>query len=68
MLERPELSANARLIAHELEHTRQAFVFGPLMPVVYVIASAMALARGGHWYRDNRLEVAARAAGASVAE
>jgi len=68
VLERPGMAGDARLVAHELEHTRQSFALGPLMPVVYVLASLVAVLRGGHWYRDNRLEVAARAAGEAAVE
>lgn len=46
---------------HELVHVRQYEHWGPLYMPAYVLASVMALLRGGHLYRDNRFEVAARA-------
>lgn len=47
--------------AHELVHVRQYEMWGPLFVPVYLIASVLARLRGGHAYRDNRFEIAARA-------
>ena len=49
-------------LAHELEHARQWAQHGAWFPVVYYAASFGAWRGGGHWYRDNPFEVAARAA------
>jgi hypothetical protein len=46
---------------HELVHVRQYEHWGPLYMPAYILASVIALVRGGHLYRDNRFEVAARA-------
>jgi hypothetical protein len=46
--------------AHERAHVRQAERWGPLFLPAYVVASAVALLRGGHHYRDNAFERAAR--------
>lgn len=51
-----------RLLAHELEHVRQAERWGPLFPVLYVLSSVWQLLHGREAYRDNHFEVAARAA------
>jgi hypothetical protein len=48
-------------LAHELEHVRQWQRFGPLFVPRYAWASWRAARAGGHWYRDNAFEVAARA-------
>ena len=45
---------------HELVHVRQYERWGPLFIPAYLLASLAAVARGGHHYRDNRFEVAAR--------
>lgn len=50
-----------RLLRHELVHVAQYERWGPLMGPAYVVAALLARARGGHPYRDNRFEVAARA-------
>jgi hypothetical protein len=50
---------------HELVHVRQYEHWGPLYMPAYVAASVMALVRGGHFYRDNRFEAAARAGAAA---
>jgi hypothetical protein len=50
---------------HELVHVRQYEDWGPLYMPAYVAASVMALVRGGHFYRDNRFEAAARAGAAA---
>ena len=49
-------------LAHEVEHVRQWHEHGALFPVRYWLASARAVRSGGHWYRDNAFESAARAA------
>lgn len=49
-----------RCRAHELIHVRQAELFGPLFIPAYFAASAWALLRGRHLYRDNWFEVDAR--------
>ncbi|HET7678488.1 MAG TPA: hypothetical protein VFK38_11625 [Candidatus Limnocylindrales bacterium] len=51
-------------LAHELEHVRQWRVHGWRFPLRYLLASLRARRGGGHWYRDNAFEVAARAAAA----
>lgn len=51
-----------RLYRHEAAHTRQAMVFGPLMPIAYGVCSLWAWVRGGNPYRDNALEAMARRA------
>jgi hypothetical protein len=50
---------------HELVHVRQYEHWGPLYMPAYVLASVIALVRGGHLYRDNRFEAAARAGAAA---
>jgi hypothetical protein len=54
---RAELEATRE---HERCHVRQAERWGPLFLPAYLVASAVALARGGSAYRDNRFEVEAR--------
>jgi hypothetical protein len=59
-----------RTRAHEREHVRQFERWGPAFIPAYLIASLVAAARGGHYYRDNAFEhravsVAARSAGRS---
>lgn len=49
-------------LEHELEHVRQWQRHGWAFPIAYAVASLSARRRGGHWYRDNRFEVEARAA------
>ncbi|MFI5255346.1 MAG: hypothetical protein ACHQ15_07815, partial [Candidatus Limnocylindrales bacterium] len=49
-------------LAHELEHVRQWQRFGVLFALRYARASWQARRAGGHWYRDNAFEVAAREA------
>jgi hypothetical protein len=49
-----------RTLRHELAHVRQYERWGLLFPPVYLGACAAAMARGGHYYRDNVFEVAAR--------
>lgn len=45
---------------HELVHVGQAERWGPFFLPAYVGASALAWARGGHFYEDNWFEVDAR--------
>ncbi len=45
--------------AHELVHVRQYERWGPFFVPAYIVASGVARSRGGHFYRDNRFEVAA---------
>ena len=52
-----------RVLEHELVHVKQYEIFGPLYLLFYVLASLVALARGGHHYRDNVFERHARASG-----
>ena len=42
--------------AHERVHVRQYELWGPFFPFLYLLASFVALARGGDAYRDNRFE------------
>ena len=51
-----------KTMVHELEHVRQYEKVGPLYPILYLLASIRAMLRGGHYYRDNRFELEARAA------
>jgi hypothetical protein len=44
---------------HELVHVRQYERWGPLFVPAYLAASLVAVARGGHHYRDNAFELAA---------
>ena len=48
-------------LEHELVHVRQYETWGPFFIPAYLLASLSARTRGGHHYRDNRFEVAARA-------
>ena len=47
------------LLRHEREHVRQYERWGPFFIPAYLIASALARARGGHAHRDNAFERAA---------
>ena len=47
-------------LRHELVHVRQFERWGPLFIPLYLAASAWALARGKHHYRDNRFELQAK--------
>jgi hypothetical protein len=49
-----------RTFEHELMHVRQYERWGPLFIPAYLAAAVVARARGGHPYRDNRFEIAAR--------
>lgn len=60
------LLQNARLLDHEQRHFWQARILGPLMPLAYAAAALLAVADGGHWYRDNWFENDARKAAAEV--
>ncbi len=51
---------DADTMQHELAHVRQYERWGPLFLPVYGLASVLAKLRGGHYYRDNTFEVAAR--------
>ena len=51
-----------RTLEHELAHVRQYERVGPLYGPLYVLAALRAVMKGGHYYRDNRFEVEARAA------
>ncbi len=59
-LERASRAADRRLLAHEMEHVRQGFRWGPLFPAAYAIGALVGWRRG-HWYWLNPLEVDARA-------
>ena len=48
------------VLDHELVHVRQWERWGPAFLVAYPLATLAALARGKHYYRDNRFEVEAR--------
>jgi hypothetical protein len=50
---------------HELVHVRQYERWGPLYMPAYVLAAVRARLKGGHHYRDNAFEIAARAGAAS---
>lgn len=50
-----------RTRAHERAHVRQAERWGPFFLPAYCLGGVLALVRGGHAYRDNPFEVAARA-------
>jgi hypothetical protein len=52
----------ARYRGHEHEHVAQYERWGPFFLPAYFAGSLAALVRGGHPYRDNPFEVAARAA------
>ena len=51
-----------RCRAHEQAHVRQAERWGPAFLPAYLLASAWAWARGGHYYLDNAFERDARRA------
>lgn len=50
-----------RTLRHELAHVRQYERWGPFFIPAYVAATVGAKLRGGHGYRDNAFESAARA-------
>lgn len=43
--------------SHEHAHVRQAEIFGPFFLPAYAAASAWALLRGKHYYKDNWFEL-----------
>ena len=55
-------------LEHELVHVRQYERWGPLFVPVYLLASLVAFISGRNAYRDNRFEIAARAAKAEAQE
>jgi hypothetical protein len=52
---------DGRTLDHELVHVGQYERWGPAFWPAYLFASFKAWRRGGHHYRDNAFEVAARA-------
>lgn len=54
-----DAAALERTRSHERVHVRQYECWGPFFVPAYVVASLWALARGGHFYFDNRFERAA---------
>jgi hypothetical protein len=58
---------DAATLRHEFVHVRQYEHWGPLLVPAYLIASLIAIARGGHYYRDNPFERAAREQGRTSA-
>jgi hypothetical protein len=61
IIARDELAAT-RLRAHEHAHVRQYERWGVAFPFAYVIASIIAVTKGGDAYRDNVFEGEARRA------
>lgn len=53
---------------HELVHVRQFERWGIFFLASYPLASLVAVAGGGHHYRDNRFEIAARRAAQDMSE
>jgi hypothetical protein len=51
-----------KTLVHELEHVRQYEKVGLLYGPLYLLASVRAIVKGGHYYRDNSFEMAARRA------
>lgn len=51
-----------KTLVHELEHVRQYERAGLLYGPLYLLAALRAILKGGHYYRDNSFEVAARRA------
>ena len=60
----PKALQNGRTLRHELEHVRQAGLYGPFFPAAYLLASAWAWIHGRSAYADNHFEVQARMAAA----
>ena len=58
-----EFADHPSIRRHEREHIRQFLRFGPLMLVLYPLLGVCVALGGGHFYRDNPLEKAARDAG-----
>ena len=56
----PRALQNGRTLRHEMEHVRQAGLYGPFFPIAYGLASAWAAAHGQRPYADNFFEVQAR--------
>lgn len=52
-----DAAISLRLEYHEQRHVTQALILGPLFPFAYGACALLALACGGHWYRDNLLEI-----------
>ena len=59
---RVEGTRDARLVAHERAHVKQAMRWGVLMPVLYGLSSLQQWVQGKRPYADNAFEVAARRA------
>jgi hypothetical protein len=57
---REEFASHPSIRRHEREHIRQFLRFGLLMLVLYPLAGLNAAVSGGHFYRDNPFEEAAR--------
>ncbi len=57
---RPGRENDERLVRHELVHVAQYDRLGIFFFPAYGLASLGALIRGGHHYKDNRFERAAR--------
>jgi hypothetical protein len=55
-----EFASHPSIRRHEREHIRQYLRFGALMLALYPLAGAYAALGGGHFYRDNVFERAAR--------
>jgi hypothetical protein len=55
-------AADPQIRRHEREHLKQCLWFGPLVLLAYPAGSVYAVLRGGHFYRDNPFEKAARKA------
>jgi hypothetical protein len=52
------------VLEHELVHVAQWERWGLAFPLAYLVATAAAVLRGGHFYRDNSFEIEARRASA----
>lgn len=61
----PAYAEDSVLVRHERRHVSQAFLFGPLLPLLYGLASLAAVVRGLHPYRNNLFELDAYAAEAA---
>lgn len=60
ILYRPGRERDPGIVAHELAHVRQYEAWGLLFLPAYLAAAAWAGLTGGHVYRDNAFEAAAR--------
>lgn len=58
----PAMRVDRALVRHELAHVRQAMVFGPLFPFLYLLSMLVAAVQGKRAYADCWFEVAARRA------